>query len=108
MKAVVFHEFGGSEVLQLEELDDPTPGRGEVAIDIAACALNHLDVDVREGISRFPVEPPHVLGLEVVGPIAELRRGRRGVAGRRPRHAVPDGHLRPLPFLHDREGVALS
>ena len=78
MKAVVFHEFGGSEVLQLEELDDPTPGRGEVAIDIAACALNHLDVDVREGISRFPVEPPHVLGLEVVGPIAELGEGVEG------------------------------
>jgi NADPH:quinone reductase-like Zn-dependent oxidoreductase len=72
VKAVVFHEFGSSEVLQLEELDDPTPGRGEVAIDVAACALNHLDVDVREGTSRFPVEPPHVLGLEVVGPIVEL------------------------------------
>ena len=75
MKAVVFHEFGSSEVLRLEELDDPTPGRGEVAIDIAACALNHLDVDVREGTSRFPVEPPHVLGLEVVGRIAELGEG---------------------------------
>jgi NADPH:quinone reductase-like Zn-dependent oxidoreductase len=72
VKAVVFHEFGSSEVLRLEELNDPLPGRGEVAIDIAACALNHLDVDVREGTSRFPVEPPHVLGLEVVGRIAEL------------------------------------
>ena len=72
MKAVVFHEFGSSEVLRLEELSDPMPGRGEVAIDIAACALNHLDVDVREGTSRFPVEPPHVLGLEVVGRIAAL------------------------------------
>ena len=72
MKAVVFREFGSSDVLQLEELDDPRPGPGEVTIDIAACALNHLDVDVREGTSRFPVEPPHVLGLEVVGRIAEL------------------------------------
>jgi NADPH:quinone reductase-like Zn-dependent oxidoreductase len=75
VKAVVFHEFGSSEVLRLEDLDDPTPGHGEVAIDIAACALNHLDVDVREGTSRFPVEPPHVLGLEVVGRIAELGEG---------------------------------
>jgi NADPH:quinone reductase-like Zn-dependent oxidoreductase len=75
VKAVVFHEFGSSEVLRLEELNDPTPGRGEVAIDIAACALNHLDVDVREGTSRFPVDPPHVLGLEVVGQIAELGEG---------------------------------
>jgi NADPH:quinone reductase-like Zn-dependent oxidoreductase len=72
VKAVVFHEFGGSDVLRLEEIPDPSPGAGEVTIDIAACALNHLDVDVREGVSRFPVEPPFVLGLEVVGRIAEL------------------------------------
>ena len=78
MKAVVFREFGSSDVLQLEELDDPRPGPGEVTIDIAACALNHLDVDVREGTSRFPVEPPHVLGLEVVGRIAELGDGIEG------------------------------
>jgi NADPH:quinone reductase-like Zn-dependent oxidoreductase len=75
MKAVVFHEFGGLDVLRLEEIDDPRPGRGEVAIDIGACALNHLDVDVREGVSRFPVEPPFVLGLEVVGKISELGEG---------------------------------
>ena len=75
MKAVVFHEFGSSDVLRLEEMDDPAPGPGEVALDVAACALNHLDVDVREGVSRFPVEPPHVLGLEVVGRIAELGEG---------------------------------
>ena len=78
MKAVVFREFGSSDVLRLEELDDPRPGPGEVTIDIAACALNHLDVDVREGTSRFPVEPPHVLGLEVVGRIAELGDGVEG------------------------------
>jgi NADPH:quinone reductase-like Zn-dependent oxidoreductase len=78
VKAVVFREFGSSDVLRLEELDDPRPGPGEVTIDIAACALNHLDVDVREGTSRFPVEPPHVLGLEVVGRIAELGDGVEG------------------------------
>jgi NADPH:quinone reductase-like Zn-dependent oxidoreductase len=75
VKAVVFHEFGGLDVLRLEELPDPRPGPGEVAIDITACALNHLDVDVREGVSRFPVELPFVLGVEVVGRIAELGEG---------------------------------
>jgi NADPH:quinone reductase-like Zn-dependent oxidoreductase len=78
VKAVVFREFGSSDVLRLEELEEPSPGPGEVTIDIAACALNHLDVDVREGTSRFPVEPPHVLGLEVVGRIAELGEGVEG------------------------------
>ena len=80
MKAVVFHEFGGVDVLQVEELDDPHPGPGEVLIDIAASALNHLDVDVREGVSRFPVETPFVLGVEVVGRIAEVGEGVEGWA----------------------------
>lgn len=75
MQAVVFHEFGGSEVLRVEELPDPEAGPGEVVIDIAAAALNHLDVDVREGVSRFPIEPPHVLGVEVVGRVSALGDG---------------------------------
>jgi NADPH:quinone reductase-like Zn-dependent oxidoreductase len=75
VKAVVFHEFGGLDVLRVEEVDDPRPGPGEVAIDIDACALNHLDVDIREGVSRFPVEPPFILGVEVVGRISELGEG---------------------------------
>jgi NADPH:quinone reductase-like Zn-dependent oxidoreductase len=78
VKAVVFHEFGGLDTLRLEEVADPRPGPGEVLIDIAASALNHLDVDIREGISRFPVEPPFVLGVEVVGRIAELGEGVEG------------------------------
>jgi NADPH:quinone reductase-like Zn-dependent oxidoreductase len=78
VKAIVFHEFGGLDVLQVEELPDPEPGPGEVLIDVTACALNHLDVDVREGVSRFPVEPPFVLGVEVVGRIAALGEGVEG------------------------------
>ncbi len=58
MKAVVFHEFGGSDVLRVEELPDPVPGPGEVLLGVTASALNHLDVDMRQGVSRFPVEPP--------------------------------------------------
>ena len=78
MKAIVFHEFGGPDVLQLEEVDDPLLGPGQVAIYITACALNHLDVDIREGVSRFPVEPPFVLGVEAVGRISELGAGVEG------------------------------
>lgn len=75
MKAIVFHEFGGLDTLQYEDVPDPKPGPGEVLIDIAASALNHLDVDIREGISRFPVEPPFIPGVEVVGRIAEVGEG---------------------------------
>ncbi len=78
MKAVRFHEFGGADVLKLEDVEEPQPGPGEVTIDIAACALNHLDVDIREGISRFPVEPPFTLGIEVVGRISAVGEGVEG------------------------------
>ena len=75
VKAARFHEFGGSDVLRVEEIDDPRPGPGEVSVRIRASALNHLDVDVREGISRFPVNLPHTLGIEVAGEIEEIGPG---------------------------------
>ena len=78
MKAVLFHEFGGLDVLQVEEVDDPEPNAGEVLIDVSASALNHLDVDIREGVSRFDVQPPFILGVEVVGRIAALGAGVQG------------------------------
>ena len=78
MKAVVFHEFGASDVLRLEDLPDPSAGPGEVVVEVTASALNHLDVDVREGTSRFPIAFPHTLGVEPVGRIAELGDGVEG------------------------------
>jgi NADPH:quinone reductase-like Zn-dependent oxidoreductase len=75
MKAVRFHEFGGTEVLRVEDVQDPSAGPGEVVIDVRACAFNHLDVDVRNGVSRFPVTLPHTLGFEAVGTIAEIGLG---------------------------------
>jgi NADPH:quinone reductase-like Zn-dependent oxidoreductase len=75
---VRFHEFGHSDVLKLEEIDDPSPGPNEVTIRIRAAALNHLDVDVREGVSRFPVEFPHTLGVELAGEIEQVGEGVEG------------------------------
>lgn len=78
MRAVRFHEFGGPQVLKLEEVETPRPRSGEVTIRIGACALNHLDVDVREGVSRFPIPLPHTLGIEVVGTIEDVGQGVEG------------------------------
>lgn len=72
MKAVRFHEFGGSDVLQLEDVDDPEAGPGQVVVSVVGCGLNHLDVDIREGISRFPITFPHTNGVEIVGRIEAL------------------------------------
>lgn len=75
MRAVLFHEFGGLDVLSLEDIPDPKAGPGEVVIEITASALNHLDVDIREGVSRFPIQLPFILGIEVVGRISEVGDG---------------------------------
>jgi NADPH:quinone reductase-like Zn-dependent oxidoreductase len=72
MKAVRYHEFGGPQVLRLEDVEDPEPGPGELRLKVGTCALNHLDVDLREGISRFPVSLPGTLGLEIVGTVDKL------------------------------------
>ncbi len=78
MKAVRFHEFGHADVLRFEEVEDPVAGPGEVRIRIRAAALNHLDVDMREGISRFPIGLPHMLGIEVAGEIEQVGDGVEG------------------------------
>ncbi len=78
MKAVRFHEFGHADVLRVEEVDDPVPGPGEVVVGVRGCGLNHLDVDLREGVSRFPVPLPATLGLEVVGVVEAVGDGVSG------------------------------
>ncbi len=72
MRAARFLEYGGIDKIVVEDLPDPTPLADEVLIKVGACALNHLDVDFREGISRFPVEPPVIFGLEMAGEIIEV------------------------------------
>lgn len=69
MKAVVMREFGGPGVLQVDDVDDPEPRTGHVRIAVTTCALNHVDVDIREGTSRFDIVFPHIPGLEIVGRI---------------------------------------
>ena len=109
MKAVRFHEFGGRDKLVVESVPDPVAGPGEVVVKVGACALNHLDVDFREGISRFPLELPLIMGLELAGTIVSRRAGRLGgVEGGRPRRAVPDGHRSRAPHVAHRPGEPLA
>ena len=75
MKAVRFHRFGGPEVLQLEEVPVPVPGPGEVLIRVGACGVNHVDLDLRAGVSGFALDLPHTLGIETAGEIVALGEG---------------------------------
>src|SRR3990170_4455167 len=75
MKAVGFLEHGGLERLQVIEVPKPQPGPGEVLVRVRACALNHLDLWVREGLPGLKLPLPHVLGSDVAGEVAEVGPG---------------------------------
>ena len=69
MKAVIFDEHGGPEVLRYEERPDPRIRANEVLVEVRACALNHLDVWTRKGLPG--VSLPHSLGNDVAGVVRE-------------------------------------
>ena len=73
MKALQYERFGGPEVLELAEVPDPVPGAGDVVIEVAMTALNHLDIVQRNGwytLPRFAF--PHVAGMDVAGRVIEV------------------------------------
>lgn len=79
MKAIVYRSFGGPDVLQLEEIPDPQPGRGQVRVRIRATGVNWFDTEVRGGlIPQLPL--PHLPGLDgagiidAVGPDVDVSR----------------------------------
>lgn len=78
MKAVYFNEHGGPEKLIFGDLPAPEPGPGDVLVKVKACALNHLDVWVRNGLAAYSVKLPHVLGSDVSGEIAAVGPGVSG------------------------------
>ena len=75
MKAILFDEFGGADVLRYGDAPDPVAGVGEVLVKLRAAALNHVDIDIRNGVSRFDFKMPHILGIEGAGVVAAVGEG---------------------------------
>ena len=78
MRAVSATAFGDPSVLSVGELPDPTPGPGEVTIDVTHSAVGMVDLFFRQGaFSQTPgmPQPPFVPGLEVTGTVRELGQG---------------------------------
>jgi len=67
MKAARFHQHGGPDVIRYEDAPDPALGPGEVLVLVKACALNRLDLWIRQGIPAFQVPLPHIGGCDVAG-----------------------------------------
>ncbi len=74
MKAVVFHQYGGPEVLVHEEVLTPSIAEDEVLIRVKACSINHVDIWVRQGIPAYKISFPHISGCDVAGTIEEIGR----------------------------------
>jgi len=72
MKAVIFEEHGGPEVLKFTEVADPQIKANEVLVEVRACALNHLDIWARGGLPGIRIPLPHILGNDVAGVVREV------------------------------------
>ncbi|MBM3790246.1 MAG: zinc-binding dehydrogenase, partial [Acidobacteria bacterium] len=75
MKAVRFHEHGGTDRLRYEDAPDPVPGPGEVVVRVGACALNYLDLWERKGLPGVPFPLPHISGSDVAGVVESVGPG---------------------------------
>jgi NADPH:quinone reductase-like Zn-dependent oxidoreductase len=71
LKSVVIRKHGGPEVLSYEEIPDPVPEKGDVLVKVNYCAVNHLDIWVRNGIAGKTVSFPHILGCDISGTLLE-------------------------------------
>ncbi len=78
MKALCYHQHGGLDVLRYEDVADPTPSKGQVLVEVKACALNHLDIWVMRGWPGLNLEMPHWGGSDIAGVVAGLGEGVAG------------------------------
>ncbi len=73
MKAAVYNRAGGPEVLEYRDVADPEPGLADVVVDVAATALNRLDVVQRSGRYQLPgFSYPHIAGMDVAGTVSAV------------------------------------
>jgi NADPH:quinone reductase-like Zn-dependent oxidoreductase len=78
MKAVLFHEHGGPEVLQYTSFPTPGASPGEALIRLHASALNFVDILVRRGWPSLKLELPHISGEDGAGEIVAFGDDNKG------------------------------
>lgn len=72
MKAIRVHEFGGPEVMRLEEVPDPLPGSEQVLVRVAATGVNPVDAYIRSGLHASRPGLPYTPGMDAAG-VVEAR-----------------------------------
>ncbi|HEX8291525.1 MAG TPA: NADPH:quinone reductase [Pyrinomonadaceae bacterium] len=84
MKAIRVHEFGGPEVLRLEDVPGPRPSKGQVLVRVRAAGVNPVDTYIRSGTHAVKPALPYTPGLDAAGEVEAVGEGvTRFVAGRR-------------------------
>jgi D-arabinose 1-dehydrogenase-like Zn-dependent alcohol dehydrogenase len=78
MKAMVVRAPGGTDVLKMETIADPTPGPKDVVIKIDACGVCFHDIVTRNGTLKYGVQMPVILGHEISGTVVDVGRDVRG------------------------------
>ncbi|TIV67093.1 MAG: NADPH:quinone reductase [Mesorhizobium sp.] len=79
-RVVRFHSHGGPEVLRIEKIEVPPPGRGEVRIRVRALGLNRAEASMRNGTYIETPSLPSGLGLEAAGFVEAIGEGVTGFA----------------------------
>ena len=80
MKALAFDEHGGLDKLKYRDVPEPKIGDGDVLVKVRACALNHLDLFVREGLPGLKLPLPFWSGCDIAGEVAAVGGAAQGVA----------------------------
>lgn len=71
MKAISIRKHGGPDVLLYENISEPKPKKGHAIVKVSYCAVNHLDIWVRNGLPGKKVSFPHILGCDICGTLVE-------------------------------------
>ncbi|HEX4723923.1 MAG TPA: zinc-binding dehydrogenase [Pseudonocardiaceae bacterium] len=74
-RAVLIERFGGPEVLDVREVEKPTPGPGEILVRVLASGTNPVEAKIRQGAAMPDLPLPAVLGGDVSGVVEELGAG---------------------------------
>jgi NADPH:quinone reductase len=108
VKAIQIQEFGGPEKLELVELPDPTPGEGEVAIEVARAGINFADTHATRNDYLAEQSLPLVPGAEVSGRTPDGRRvaALLGSGAYAQKVAAPEALLIPIPDEVDDDQAA--
>ncbi len=108
MKAIQLREFGGVDAIEYVDLDDPTPGEGEVLVEVARSGVNFADTHQTRNDYLSGQELPLIPGTEVVGTTPDGRRvvALTGTGGYAEKVVVPESMLIPVPDVVDDEQAA--